>query len=76
MGVCCQTETDRQGSEVNTMSENTFENFLINKHSYQYEGLDDEMPDDYEKWLIDLDIYKVIEYAEEWGKTLTGGKHE
>ena len=55
------------------MRENTFENFLIDKHAKQYDGLDDEMPDNYEAWLVDLDVSKVIEYAEEWGASLKGG---
>ena len=32
-----------------------FEDLVINAHAEQYEGLDDEMPDDYEEWLIDLE---------------------
>ena len=44
-----------------------FESYLIDKHAAQYTGLDDEMPDDYEAWLLDLDIVDVIQWANEWG---------
>lgn len=48
----------------------TFEQYLQMIHAKQYQGLDDEMPDDYEGWLMDLDKEDIIDYAEEWGKTL------
>jgi hypothetical protein len=46
------------------MINNSFENYLQNKHGRQYVGLD------YEKWLSELDIQEVIDWAEEWGKKL------
>jgi hypothetical protein len=45
----------------------TFENFLIDKHADQYQGLDDEMPDDYNSWLEGLGIDDILSYAEEYG---------
>ena len=48
----------------------TFESFLQDKHGDQYIGLDDDMPDDYENWLMNLDIQEVIDWAEEWHKKL------
>ncbi len=43
----------------------TFENYLKETHAEQAEGvLDDEMPDDYEKWVSELDCNDIIEYAE------------
>jgi hypothetical protein len=43
----------------------TFEEFLKNKHSLGYFGTDDAMPDDYERWLGELDTQEVIDYGEE-----------
>ena len=43
-----------------------FEDYLMLKHGEQYGGLDDEMPDDYEKWLADLDVQELIDYANQW----------
>ena len=55
------------------MKTSTFEDYLQECHAKQYEGLDDEMVDDYFNWVVDLDISKVIEYADEWGASLKGG---
>lgn len=49
-----------------------FEGYLTNKHAEQYTGLDDEMPDDYEAWLVDLDIDTVIKLANEWAVKVLG----
>lgn len=45
-----------------------FEDYLQEKHAEQYDGLDDEMPEDYEEWLVDLDINDVIKWANEYAK--------
>jgi len=37
-----------------------FEDFLQEVHGEQYMGTDDNMPDDYEKWLQDLDVDRWI----------------
>ena len=47
------------------MTEKTFEDFLSDKHSKQYQGFDDEMPDAFNEWLGELDVGEVIKYAEE-----------
>jgi hypothetical protein len=52
------------------MKNNTFEEFLQNKHSEDYHGLDDDMPDAFEAWMSQLDVAEVEEYAEEWGRQL------
>lgn len=52
------------------MVENTFSHYVLMKHAYQYEGFDDDMPDDYDRWLCELDPDELIGWAEEWGKTL------
>ena len=42
---------------------NKFEDYLMEVHAKQYTGLDDDMPDDYEKWVSELDCNDIIEYA-------------
>lgn len=46
----------------------TFEDFLADKHAEQYQGLDDEMPDDCDDWMGDLTADELIEYGEKYGK--------
>ena len=60
-----------------------FKSFLIDKHAEQYDGLDDEMPDNCSEWIADLSVDELIAYAdvyawhraiqaiERLGKTLT-----
>ena len=49
------------------MKDNTFEDYLQEKHSEQYYGLDDDMPDDYDDWVGNLDVQELIDFAELWG---------
>lgn len=51
-----------------------FERFLQDKHADQYQGLDDEMPDNFTEWLCDLDPQGLIDYAEEWHKSMDKSK--
>ena len=51
-----------------------FESYLLDIHSKQYDGLDDDMVDDYDNWLQDLDVNDLIIYANEWGAKLMEGK--
>lgn len=44
----------------------TFEEYLQTKHAEQYRGVDDDMPDDFERWLCDLGIEEIVKYAEKW----------
>jgi len=44
----------------------TFEEYLQDKHAAQYQGLDDEMPDNFNEWLEDMGPDEMIEYAEKW----------
>ena len=44
----------------------TFEEYLQDKHAAQYQGLDDEMPDNFNEWLCDLDTDEWSKYAERW----------
>lgn len=45
----------------------TFEEHLMEVHAEQYHGPDDNMPDDYERWLEDLDKQMLITEAQIWG---------
>ena len=44
-----------------------FEDFIQTIHAEQYQGLDDDMPDDYDNWLQDIEIDTWINYANQWG---------
>ena len=45
------------------------ENYLQNIHAEQRSWvLDDDLPDDFDRWLTDLQIDEVIKYAENWGR--------
>ena len=46
-----------------------FEDFLQTKHAEQYQGLDDEMPDDYENWLVGIDVDTMITYGNAYGES-------
>ena len=47
-----------------------FESFLVDRHAEQYTGLDDEMPDDYERWLSELDANDFLHYGQLWGESI------
>ena len=47
----------------------TFEQYLQDKHAAQYQGLDDEMPDNFNEWLEDMGPDEMIEYADKWHDT-------
>ena len=40
-----------------------FEEYLKNIHASNYMGTDDDMPDNYERWLSNLDIEEIIRYG-------------
>ena len=44
----------------------TFEEYLKKIHAKNYHGTDDNMPDSFEAFIVDLQIDEVIEYADEW----------
>lgn len=51
------------------MNYKDFEDYLQTKHAEQAHGvLDDDMPDDYERWLSDLSAEEFIEYAEKYAR--------
>jgi len=43
-----------------------FEDYLQEKHSEQYIGLDDDMVDDFNDWLCDLDPQELIDYGQKF----------
>ena len=42
----------------------TFEDFLKDIHAKDYHSTDDNMPDDFERWIENLDGNDYMEYAE------------
>ena len=49
------------------MKNETFEDFLMEKHAEGYTGLDDDMSDNFNDWICDLDSQEIIDYAEVYG---------
>lgn len=47
---------------------NTFEDYLEDRFSLQYVGLDDDMPECYEDWLVDLDVNELITFANDYAE--------
>ena len=47
-----------------------FEDFLQDQHGKQYVGTDDMMPEDYEEWLVGLDVDEWIDMGEGFKKEL------
>ena len=43
-----------------------FEEYLQDKHAAQYQGLDDEMPDNFNEWITELSPDEWIEFGEKW----------
>lgn len=47
-----------------------FEEFLKEQHAYDYIGTDDDMSDDFDKWLEEMDIDSWIDYGDKFAKLL------
>jgi len=47
-----------------------FEDYLMEKHSEQYIGLDDDMPDDFNDWVYQLDPQEIIDFAQAYAKSV------
>ena len=45
-----------------------FEDFLREKHAETYGGSKDNMYDDYEEWLVDLDVDRWIVFGNQYAK--------
>jgi hypothetical protein len=43
----------------------TFNEYLQTEHSIGYMGTDDDMPEDFERWLSTMDIDVLIQYADD-----------
>lgn len=39
----------------------TFEDYLQNLHASQYNGTDDDMPDDFNNWLDKFDVDEILD---------------
>lgn len=50
-----------------------FEIYLKEVHAKQYTGTDDDMPDDFDNWLVGLDSDELIELG---NKALEEGRYE
>ena len=57
------------------MKTETFEDYLQEIHAAQYAGLDDDMPDDFNDWLADLDVYEYIEYGDKFAELVAIESH-
>lgn len=42
------------------------EQFLQEKHAEDYMGTDDNMPDAFDAWLVNLDVDEWLRYADEY----------
>ena len=50
---------------------NTFEEYLKIQHQHmQPEILDDDLPDAFDKWLVELQVDEIIKYADQWHEEL------
>lgn len=47
-----------------------FEDFLVEKHAEQYEGLDDDMPEDFDRWLADKDVPEWIALGDRYARAI------
>lgn len=47
-----------------------FEEYLKDKHSEDYHGTDDDMPDNFDNWVGNLDCDSLIDYGDEFAKQL------
>ena len=52
------------------MSKQTFEDFLMEKHSEQYIGTKHAMVDDSADWITNLDVDELIEFADKFQKQI------
>jgi hypothetical protein len=50
--------------------ERTFEDLLKEFHANNYTGTDDDMPDHYENWVTEMDVDRLIEIADIFGKEM------
>ena len=48
----------------------TFNEYLQSKYIEQEHPLDDMIPDGFGDWLVEKDIYTIIQYAEKWNREI------
>ena len=46
----------------------TFEDFLKDWHAKDYHGTDDNMPDAFDNWLLDIGIEDILKFGDIWGR--------
>jgi hypothetical protein len=46
----------------------TFKDFLRTKFAEFYRGRKDDMLDRFESWLVELEVYNILKYGEEYGE--------
>jgi hypothetical protein len=51
-----------------------FDQFLRDIHAQDYHGLDDDMPDNFDRWLENLEAGDIMEYAEHAIQQATAGE--
>ncbi len=49
-----------------------FIDYLQEIHAEDYHGTNDDMSDDFDRWLVELDNEEIIQYAETWGRIQRG----
>lgn len=52
------------------MKKDLFEQYLEEVHAEDYHGLDDDMTDDYDRWIGDMDNEELIEHGNNFGQKL------
>lgn len=50
------------------MQQDTFENYLQERHAAQYQVPDDDMGEDFDDWLADLDVETLLQYGDLYGE--------
>ena len=53
-----------------SFNKDRFEKFLMEEHSKEYQGFDDDMPDAFDKWVCDLDVDKFLLYGDTYRNKL------
>ena len=48
----------------------TFENYLSEMHMQNYRGIDDDAPEAFSNWLVNLPVDTLIAHAETWGNLM------
>ena len=54
----------------NKERENDFEDFLQEKHAKNYQGIKDDIYDDFNGWSSELEVDDFVQYANEYAKSV------